>query len=156
MVALLLIFAVAAAVVAAFALPQLRAGAPIFTDKGDRLARRAGRPLQPVRDAVWPRLRAVGRPVRRVLGAVTRPVMKPLVERLRPRVAPLAQAISRAVEEGSVPVVARPSGPVAGVATPRVEDPAPSDPSPVFPRFDGFEALRLRRPLFSEAKRPAA
>lgn len=160
LVFLLLISAVAAGIVAAFALPQLRAGAPILTDKGDRLARRAGNRLQPFQEAMWPRLQTVGRPVARVVGAVgemARPATRPLVEAVRPRVAPLAQAISRAVEEGSAPTVYRP-----GAAAPQGALPggagtsAVADPSPSVARPDAFAALRLRTPYGTESKRSAA
>jgi hypothetical protein len=102
-VALLLITGVALGVVAAFAAPQLRAGSPVLTDRGERLARSWSRRLGPVTRVVTPVLRRVAQGIGRAL--------RPLVRRLRPKVAPLTQAISRAVEEGSAPstVVRRPA-----------------------------------------------
>jgi hypothetical protein len=101
--ALLLITGVASSVVAAFAAPQLRAGAPVLTDRGERLARSWSRRLSPASRAVMPVLRLVARGIGRAL--------RPLVRSLRPKVAPLTQAISRAVEEGSAPagLVRRPA-----------------------------------------------
>jgi hypothetical protein len=119
LLALLLISALAFSVVAAFALPHLRAGSPVLTDRGERLTRPLARRLRPVTAVVWPRLRPVLRFARRAV--------RPLVTALRPRVAPLTGAISRAVEEGTAPsgTVRRPD---AAVGRPRSgEDAEPSE-----------------------------
>jgi hypothetical protein len=112
--ALLLICAVALSVVAAFALPHLRAGSPLLTDRGERLARRVARRLRPVTAWVWPRLRRMLRPLARLSRRAARPAvhaMRPAMDAVRPRIAPVTSAIARAVEEGSGPIALGPRRP---------------------------------------------
>jgi hypothetical protein len=93
--ALLMISSVALSVVAAFALPHLRAGSPVLTDRGERVARCLSRPLSPVTRVLLPGVRPLIRLIRRAV--------RPLARVIRPRVAPLTEAISRAIdEEGSL------------------------------------------------------
>ena len=108
--ALLFISAIALSVVAAFALPHLRAGSPVLTDRGERVAERWLHRLGPVTRAVRPAVRPIAR------WAWAR--AKPLLGALRPKVAPLTQAISRAVEEGTAPstMARRPAAGRAGNA----------------------------------------
>jgi hypothetical protein len=93
LLALFMISSVALSVVVAFALPHLRAGSPVLTDRGERVARRLYRPLDPVTRVLLPRTRPLARFVCRAA--------RPLVRAVRPWIAPLTEAISRAVEEGS-------------------------------------------------------
>lgn len=115
-VTLLMILVVALSVVAAFALPHLRAGAPVLTDRGDQIARRAGRPLRPVRDAVWPRLVVVVRPPARLVRFAVRPLAR--------RLEPVTQALAEAVTDGTEPVPSyrRPAAPAG-------RPPAPTSPA---------------------------
>jgi len=87
-------------------MPQLRAGSPVLTDRGEQVARRWAWWLGPV-------IRLVVRWSRPVVRAA-RKAAHPLLTAVRPRVAPLTEAISRAVEEGSAPTSVRPR---AGSAT---------------------------------------
>ncbi|MDQ1286464.1 MAG: hypothetical protein QG622_29 [Actinomycetota bacterium] len=100
--ALLVIFMIALAVVAAFAWPQLRAGAPILTSRGDHVAGEVARRM---------------RPVTNVLRTATRPVTRPLGQALRPWISPPDHTISRAAPEGGGQVPPRlpgAPGPVTG------------------------------------------
>jgi hypothetical protein len=107
LLALLLICAVAVAVVAAFAAPHLQAGAPVLTPKGERVMGRMESRLRPVIDAVWPRVRAVIRPIARV----TVRVLGPAARWARRRMDPVIEPIIQAVAEGSV----APRTPAAGL-----------------------------------------
>jgi hypothetical protein len=156
LLALLLISALAFSVVAAFALPHLRAGSPVLTDRGVQLADPMARRLRPVTAAVWPRLRPVLRFARRAV----HPLISPLVRAVRPRVAPLTEAISRAVEEGTDPstVVRRPV-PDAERSGPDGDAPA-EEPGGAEVLTEAFgeesEVQRTVTPVRAPAPRPAA
>jgi hypothetical protein len=150
---LLLIFVIALGVVAAFAAPQLRAGAPLFTARGDKIAQRVGHRVRPLHDVVWPRVRSVGGPVVNGVRAVARPVTKPLGKVLGPRVAPFTEAVTRAIAEGGTPAPSRPvdqQGPVRHAAGQAPSGPARPRPAPE------HDPSALRPPGATAAKCSAA
>jgi hypothetical protein len=116
--ALLFILAVALAVVAAFALPHLRAGSPLLTPKGERVARGAQGRLRRIGDALPAGMTG------RLTSALTM---------VRVRIAGRS-ASTRTASAGSVEspegVVADDPEPVAGAAPVRIEHRRIASPRP--------------------------
>jgi hypothetical protein len=117
---LLIILAVALAVVAAFALPHLRAGSPLLTPKGEQVARDARGRLRRVGEALPDGLTA------RVGSAVT-PALSAVRERIG---AHQAAAAADAAEAGGVPDFVETFG-VDGDAAPVAEPLAGPAPVPI-------------------------
>lgn len=126
--ALLFILAVALAVVAAFALPHLRAGSPLLTPKGEQVARDARGRVRRIGDALPDRL------TRRLASTLTAIRAWIAGRSASARTAAAAQATAGSAEAAGGEVADDPSpvtvaGPVL-IDRQRIAAPRPADSSP--------------------------
>jgi hypothetical protein len=125
---LLFILAVALAVVAAFALPHLRAGSPLLTPKGEQVAREARGRLRRVGDALPDRV------TDRLSSTLTALRIRIAGRSASARTSPSGHASAGSADQAASAAADDPS-PVAGAGTVRIEPrriaaPRPADSAP--------------------------